>query len=70
MGRKNSKSNIGRHGHSGDTSPGETHKTPKNLSPHESEERGCEESGGLYVVCIYGQGGGCGRSAISVVIHT
>ncbi len=25
-------------------------KTPKNLSVHESEERGCEESVGLYAV--------------------
>jgi hypothetical protein len=68
-GRKNSKTNIGSHGHSEGTRPGEKRKTPKNLSVHESEERGCEESVGLYAVCIYGQGGGCGRSAISAVIH-
>ena len=55
-GRKNSKPNIGSHGHAGDTSPGKKRKTPKNLSAHESEECGCEESVGLYAVCIYGQG--------------
>ena len=70
-GRKNSKPNIGSHGHVGGTRPGEKRKTPKNLSAHESEERGREESVGLYAACIYGQGGGCGlRSAISSVIHT
>ena len=47
-GRKNSKPNIGIHGHAGGTSPGQTRKTPKNLSAHESEERGREESVGLY----------------------
>ena len=46
-GRKNSKTNIGSHGHAGGTRPGETRKTPKNLSAHESEERGREESVGL-----------------------
>ena len=44
-GRKNSKANIGIHGHAGGTRPGQTRKTPKNLSAHESEERGREESG-------------------------
>ncbi len=44
-GRKNSKSNIGIHGHAGDTSPGQTRETPKNLS--ESEDRGREESVGF-----------------------
>ena len=43
-GRKNSKPNIGSHGHDGGTRPGEKRKTPKNLSAHESEERGREES--------------------------
>ena len=47
-GRKNSKPNIGSHGHAGGTRPGEKRKTPKNLSAHESEERGREESVGLY----------------------
>ena len=50
-GRKNSKPNIGIRGHSGGTRPGQTRKTPKNLSAHESEESGREESVGLYVVC-------------------
>ena len=53
-GRKNSKPNIGSHGHAGGTRPGEKCKTPKKLSAHESEEGGREESVGLYVVYIYG----------------
>ncbi len=72
-GRKKSKPNIGSHGHTGDTRPGETRKTPKkvqNLSTHESEERGREESVGLYPVWMCERGGwgrgGCGfRSVIS-----
>ena len=63
-GRKNSKTNIGIHGHAGDTRPGQTRKTPKNLSGHESEDRGREESVGLYAVSIRERGGrgrgGCG----------
>jgi hypothetical protein len=31
-GRNNSKSSIGSSGHTGGTSPGQTHKTPKDLS--------------------------------------
>ena len=46
-GRKNSKPNIGIHGHTGGTRPDQTRKTPKNLSAHESEERGREESVGF-----------------------
>ena len=74
-GRKNSKPNIGIHGHAGGTRPAQTRKTPKNLSAHESEERGREESVGLYVVSMRERGGwgreGCGlRNTISVVIHT
>ena len=46
-GRKNSKPNIGIHGHAGGTRPGQTRKTPKNLSAHGSEERGREESVGF-----------------------
>jgi hypothetical protein len=49
-GRKNSKPNIGIHGQAGGTRPGQTRKTPKNLSAHESDERGREESVGLYDV--------------------
>ena len=52
-GRKNSKPNIGRHGHVGGTSPDETRKTPKNLSVHESEDRGREESVGLSAFVYY-----------------
>ena len=62
-GRKNSNPNIGIHGHTGDTRPDQTHKTPKNLSAHESEERGREESVGLYVVCIH-ERGGYGRACV------
>ena len=51
-GKKNSKPNIGIHDHPGNTRPDQTHKTPKNLSTHESEDRGREESVGLYDVCI------------------
>ena len=49
-GRKNSKPYIGSHSHTGGARPGEKHTTPKNLSAHESEERGREESVGLYAV--------------------
>ena len=49
-GRKNSKPNIGNHGHVGGTRSDEKRKTPKNLSSHESEECGREESVGLYPV--------------------
>ena len=56
-GKKNSKPNIGIHGHAGGTRPGQTRETPKNLSAHASEERGREESVGF-------------RNAISAVIHT
>ncbi len=63
MGRKNSKSDIGIHGHVGGTRHGQTLKTPKNLSVHESEDRGCEESVGLYVVCIRDEEGGDGKGA-------
>ncbi len=56
-GRKNSKPNIGIHGHAGNTRPDQTRETPKNLSAHDSEERGREESVGF-------------RNAISAVIHT
>jgi hypothetical protein len=45
---KNRIPNIGIHGHAGGTRPVPTRKTPKNLSAHESEERGREESVGLY----------------------
>ena len=56
-GKKNSKPNIGIHGHVGGTRSGQTWETPKNLSAHESQERGREESVGF-------------RNAISAVIHT
>ncbi len=42
-GRKNSKPNIGSHGHNEGTRPDKTRKTPKDLSVHESEEHGCGE---------------------------
>ena len=35
-GRKNSKPNIGSHGHAGGTRPGQTRKTPKNSKPSPS----------------------------------
>jgi hypothetical protein len=38
VGRKNSKTNIGIHGHVGGTRPGQTCKTPKNLCTCVSEE--------------------------------
>jgi hypothetical protein len=37
-GRKNSTPSIGCHGHAGGTRPGQTCKTPKDLSVHESSE--------------------------------
>ena len=67
MGRKNSKTNIGIHDHVGGTRPDQTRKTPKNLSAHESEERGREESvgrlGGVVVKQL-----GCGDSSM-VALH-
>ncbi len=41
---------IGSHGHAGGTSPDQARKTPKDLSAHESEERGCGESVGFHAV--------------------
>ncbi len=66
---------IGSHGHSGDTRPGQTLKTRKDLSTHESEEGGRGESVGLCAVYMRERGGlrrgGYGlRSVISTVIHT
>ena len=54
-GRKNSKPYIGSHSHAGGAGPGEKRTTPKNLSAHESEERGREESVGLprYVCLLF-----------------
>ncbi len=45
------------HGHTGGTRPGQTRKTPKDLSAHESEDRGRGESVGLYVVYMHERGG-------------
>ena len=75
VGRKNSKSSIGSHGHAGGTRPGQTRKTPKDLSTREIEESGSGEGVGLYVVYTRERGGGgrgeCGfRNVISTVIHT
>ncbi len=64
-GRKHSTPSIGCHGQAGDTRPGQTRKTPKDLSGHESEERGCGESVGLYVVYIRERGGWDGEGEIS-----
>ena len=47
-GRNNSKSSIGSHGHVGGTRPDQTHKTPKDLSTREREERGRGQGVGLY----------------------
>ena len=57
MGRKNSTTSIGCHGHAGGTRPGQTRQTPKDLSAHESEERGHGESVGLYAVYMRERGG-------------
>ncbi len=61
MGRKNSKTSIGTHGHAGDTRPGQTRQTTKNLSSHDREERGCGEGVGLYAVYMSERGGGDGE---------
>jgi len=53
VGRRNSKPNIGSHythGHGGGTMTDQTWKTPKDLSVHDREERGCGEGVGLYPV--------------------
>jgi hypothetical protein len=73
--RNNSKPSIRCHGHVGGTRPDQTHKTPKDLSVREREERGGGEGVGLYAVYIRERGGvgrgECGfRNAISAVIHT
>jgi hypothetical protein len=52
-GRKNSNPSIGSHDHVGGTRSGQTRKTPKDLSAHESEDHGSGESVGWYAVCIY-----------------
>jgi hypothetical protein len=62
VGRKNSKTSLGSHGHVGGTRPGQTWKTTKNLSVHDGEERGCGEGVGLYVVYIVNEEGGNGES--------
>jgi hypothetical protein len=46
---------------SGGTSPGQTRKTPKDLSVHEIEERWRGESVGWYGVCIIRERGGWGQ---------
>jgi hypothetical protein len=55
------------------TRPGQTRKTPNDLSTHESEERGREESVGLYAVCMRERGGwgreGCGNCNLFVVYY-
>jgi hypothetical protein len=56
-GRKNSTPSIVCYGHVGGTRPDQTRKTPKDLSEHESEERGRGESVGLYAVCMCERGG-------------
>jgi hypothetical protein len=53
-GRKKCKTSIWSHGHNGDTRPGQTRKTPKDLSVHESEEDGRGESVGWYVIHLCG----------------
>jgi hypothetical protein len=60
-GRNNSKPSIGSHGHAGGTSPGQTRKTPKDLSAREREDRGRGEGVGLYAVHMCKRGGGVGR---------
>ena len=52
MGRKNGESSSGSSGHTGGTSPGQTHKKPKDLSVCEREERGRGEGEGVYDVCM------------------
>jgi hypothetical protein len=58
-GRSNSKTNIGSHGHTGGTRPGQTRKTPKDLSTREceerrrGEERRCGKGVGLYAVHMW-----------------
>ena len=50
MGRNNSELNNGSSGHAGGTRPGETRKTPKDLSAREREEHMRGEGVGLYAV--------------------
>jgi hypothetical protein len=51
-GRKNSTPSLVCHGHAGGTRSGQTRKTPKDLSAHESEKRGRGESVG-FMLCTY-----------------
>ncbi len=58
-------SSIVCHGHAGGTRPVQTRKTPKDLSAHESEERGRGESVGLYAVYMHEREGGVARANFS-----
>ena len=50
---KYSKVNPNGHNVEGDSSPGQTRKKPRYLSPYDREERGRGEGGGVYLVCIW-----------------
>ena len=52
MGRKNGKTSLGSSGHAGGTRPGQTLKTPKDLSAREREDRGRGEGEGVYPVSM------------------
>ena len=63
MGRNNSKPSIGSHGHTGGMSPGQTCKTPKDLSARDVRSVGV---GRVWdsILCTYvGEEGGDGESA-------
>ncbi len=77
VGRKNSTPSIGCHGHVGDTRPDQTRKTPKDLSVHESEERGVVDVGRVWdcILCTYvseegGDGEGETSEAPSLMSYT
>ena len=50
LSRNNGNPSTGSSGHAGGTSPGQTHKKPKDLSGREREDRGRGEGGGVYVL--------------------
>jgi hypothetical protein len=74
VGRNNSEPSIRSHGHAGGTRPGQTRKTPKDLSACEREERWCGEGGVcMLCTCVSAEGWdgeSVGSEALSLLSYT